>query len=80
MKHHAVSLVLVHNHPSGNPQPSESDKELTRNIVYAGAIMQIKVLDHIIIGDNRYYSFAGEGFIEMSETELIRLRRKESPS
>ncbi len=70
----AVSLVLVHNHPSGNPAPSESDKELTRSMVFAGAMMQIKLLDHIIIGDNRFYSFAGEGLIERSEAQLLKLK------
>lgn len=74
IKCHSVGLVLVHNHPSGNPQPSESDKELTRNMVYAAAMMQIKVLDHIIIGDNRFFSFAGEGLIEKCEMDMMRLR------
>ena len=74
IKSHAVSLVLVHNHPSGNPAPSESDNELTRNMVHLGVLMQIKILDHINIGDNRYYSFAGEGFIEKCEQELAKLK------
>lgn len=73
IKSHAVSLVLVHNHPSGNPSPSESDLDLTRNIVYIGSVMQIKLLDHIIIGDNRFYSFAGEGLIEKYGLELSKL-------
>jgi DNA repair protein RadC len=73
IKNHAVSLVLVHNHPSGNPAPSESDKELTRNMVYIGSMMQIKLLDHIIIGDNHYYSFAAEGVIEKHGLELSQL-------
>jgi DNA repair protein RadC len=60
---HAVSFVLVHNHPSGNPEPSQSDRELTRAIVQAGLVMNIKLADHIIIGDNRYYSFAGDGLL-----------------
>ena len=64
IKHNAVSLIFVHNHPSGSPEPSLSDKELTRELVYASGIMQIKVLDHIIIGNNTYFSFAGEGLIE----------------
>lgn len=71
----AVSLVLVHNHPSGNPAPSESDKELTRNLVYAGSMMSIKLLDHIIIGDNRFYSFAAEGLIGRCEMEYIKVRQ-----
>ena len=76
IKNHAVSLVLVHNHPSGNPEPSESDKDLTRNLVYAGSAMQIKILDHIVIGDNRFFSFAGEGMIEKCELELMKLKIK----
>jgi DNA repair protein RadC len=63
----AVSFVLVHNHPSGNPEPSQSDRELTRAIVQAGLVMNIKLADHIIIGDNRYYSFAGDGLISCYE-------------
>jgi len=64
IKRYAASLIFVHNHPSGNPEPSMSDKELTRDLVYAASIMQIKVLDHLIIGENRYFSFTGEGLIE----------------
>ena len=60
---HAVSFVLVHNHPSGRPEPSQSDCDLTKAIVQAGQVMNIKLADHIIIGDNRYYSFAGDGLI-----------------
>jgi DNA repair protein RadC len=76
IKYHAVSFVLVHNHPSGNPSPSEADTDLTRKMVYIGSMMQIKLLDHIIIGDNRYYSFAGEGIIEKCEQELSHLKSK----
>ena len=76
IRHNAASLVFVHNHPSGSPAPSESDKELTRDLVYAGAIMQIKILDHIVIGDNRYFSFAGEGLIEKYELDLLKLKMK----
>ena len=59
-----MSLIFVHNHPSGNPEPSQSDRDITKNLVNAGKVMQIKILDHIIIGDNRYLSFADEGLIE----------------
>jgi len=72
--HNAVSLIFVHNHPSGSPEPSTNDKELTRQLVYAGQIMQIKVLDHIIIGNDRYYSFAGEGLIEEYELDYLNLK------
>ncbi len=76
IKHNAVSLIFVHNHPSGNPEPSKSDKELTRDLVYAGSIMQIRVLDHIIIGNNRFFSFAGEGLIEEYELNFLNLKMK----
>jgi len=74
IKYKAVSLVFVHNHPSGNPEPSGSDKELTRDLVYAGSIMQIKVLDHIIIGNDRYFSFASEGLIEEYQMDFLNLK------
>jgi len=64
IKYNAVSLIFAHNHPSGNPEPSQSDKVITKNLVIAGKVMQIKILDHIIIGDNKYFSFADEGLIE----------------
>ena len=60
-RYNAVSLVLVHNHPSGNPEPSTADRNLTRQLAQACRLLQLNVLDHIIIGDNRYYSFAAEG-------------------
>jgi DNA repair protein RadC len=63
IRYNAVSLIFVHNHPSGNPSPSQSDKDLTHELVMASALLDLKVLDHIIIGDNKFYSFAGEGLI-----------------
>ncbi|MFC2001634.1 DNA repair protein RadC [Chloroflexota bacterium] len=74
IRQNAVSLVFVHNHPSGNPEPSTSDRELTRDLIYAGKIMRVKVLDHIIIGDNRYFSFAGEGLLEEYELDFLNLK------
>ncbi len=56
----AHGVILLHNHPSGDPSPSEEDMILTQRITEAGRLLHIKVLDHIIIGDNRYYSFADE--------------------
>ena len=76
IRHNAAGLVFAHNHPSGNPQPSASDMGLTRELVYASKVMQIKVLDHIIIGENRYYSFAGEGLIEEYEMDYLNLKLK----
>lgn len=60
----ASSLIFVHNHPSGDPAPSYNDREITKELVFSVQIMQIKVLDHIIIGNNCYFSFADEGLIE----------------
>jgi DNA repair protein RadC len=74
INHNAASLIFVHNHPSGNPEPSPNDKQVTRDLVYAGSIMQIRVLDHIIIGNNKYYSFAAEGLIEEYELDFLNLR------
>jgi len=76
IRHGAVSLIFAHNHPSGNPEPSQSDKDLTRDLVYAGSIMGIRVLDHVIIGDNKYYDFAGEGLIEEYEMDFLGLKMK----
>lgn len=73
IKFNATSLIFVHNHPSGNPEPSSSDRALTRELVFVGRVMRIKVLDHIIIGDNKYYSFAGEGLIEEYETDSMNI-------
>lgn len=76
IKNNTALLIFVHNHPSGNPEPSSSDKQLTKDLVYAGAIMRIKVLDHIIIGNNKYFSFAGEGLIEQYELDFLNLKMK----
>lgn len=57
----AVSLVCIHNHPSGDPCPSKEDRDFTKELCQAGKVMDIKVLDHIIIGDNQYFSFADKG-------------------
>ena len=76
IKRNAVSLIFAHNHPSGNPKPSQNDKEVTRDLVYAAGIMQIKVLDHIIIGNNTYFSFAGEGLIEKCELDFLNLKAR----
>jgi len=74
IKHNAACLVFAHNHPSGNPEPSKYDKEVTRDLVYAASIMRIRVLDHIIIGNNRYFSFASEGLIEEYELDFLSLK------
>jgi len=57
----AKSIILVHNHPSGNPNPSAEDRYMTKELVEAGKLIGISVVDHIIITDGRYYSFKEEG-------------------
>jgi len=57
----ASSVILSHNHPSGSPSPSMEDIRLTEKVKLAGNYIDIKVVDHIIIGDGSYYSFADEG-------------------
>ena len=57
----SVAIILSHNHPSNEPYPSKQDINLTRKIVEAGNLLNIKVLDHLIICDLRYYSFADSG-------------------
>ena len=54
----ASAVICVHNHPSGDPSPSEEDKNFTHQLIQAGSILNIKAVDHIIIGDNTYFSFA----------------------
>ncbi|MFC2021376.1 JAB domain-containing protein [Chloroflexota bacterium] len=56
-----VSVIFVHNHPSGDPTPSEDDIKLTERLAQVGEIMGIDVLDHIIIGNNKYLSLKREG-------------------
>ena len=54
------ALILLHNHPSGNPEPSTQDLKITKRLIEVGEIVGITVLDHIIIGSDNYYSFADD--------------------
>ena len=58
---HAAAVILVHNHPSGDPQPSPDDFEITKRLVEAGVVLGIPVLDHVIIGKDSWYSFRDAG-------------------
>ena len=60
VRERAASILLVHNHPSGDPAPSPEDREATRRLRKAGGIVGIAVLDHVIIGDGSFYSFREE--------------------
>jgi DNA repair protein RadC len=63
LKKKAVSLIFVHNHPSGDPKPSRNDHQLTQALIKAAKTLEIRVHDHVIIGKNGYYSFNEEGHI-----------------
>jgi len=76
LEHSAAALIFVHNHPSGDHTPSKIDKRLTRDFVFVGNILQIRVSDHIIIGDNRYFSFADAGLIQQYEDDFLKIEIK----
>lgn len=63
IKANACALIMAHNHPSGNLKPSRADEELTQKIKQAGAFLDIKLLDHLIVSSEGYYSFADEGLL-----------------
>ena len=63
---HAVHLILIHNHPSGDATPSREDVSVTRRIARAGELLGITLLDHIVIGDRQFVSFLKEGMMELT--------------
>lgn len=63
VEQHAAAIIVGHNHPSGDPAPSGTDKSLTELLVNAGQVLGIPLLDHVIIGDGRFYSFKDAGLI-----------------
>jgi DNA repair protein RadC len=74
IKHHATALIFAHNHPSGNPSPSQEDRSITRDLVYAARTVELKVLDHVIIGDNRSFSFSSQNLITQYEADYNKLK------
>ncbi len=75
LRYNATSLIFVHNHPSGDPEPSLCDREITKELVFSAKIMQLKVLDHIIIGNNCFFSFADRGLIEDYDLLFLSLNK-----
>jgi DNA repair protein RadC len=63
LENHSTSLIFCHNHPSGNLEPSDADKRITRQLKEAAAIMEIPVIDHVIVTQHGYFSFADEGLL-----------------
>ncbi len=68
VKESAASVIFLHNHPSGDPTPSQEDRILTARLVSAGEVLGIRVLDHLVIGDGRYVSFADQGWLNGAMT------------
>ena len=64
LKKNAVSVILLHNHPSGDPTPSKEDIMITKRVLEAGMLIGIDLLDHIIIGDNCFVSLRDKGFFD----------------
>src|SRR3989344_3950565 len=60
LKHSAAQIIAAHNHPSGDPKPSEDDLELTKRLVEAGKMMGIEIMDHVIVSKNSYFTFKEE--------------------
>lgn len=71
----AAAVLFVHNHPSGDPTPSREDRELTERLEEAGDLVGIRVLDHIIVGDGRYLSFADQGYMRPGDPARRSSRR-----
>ncbi len=63
LKANATNIMIAHNHPSGNTKPSQADKHMTAKIRQAGELLDIKLLDHLIITSESYYSFADDGVL-----------------
>ncbi len=70
LEYSAAALVLAHNHPSGDPSPSQSDLRLTRQLLKASDILGIRLLDHIIIGDGEFLSLAEKGYFKKGEVKM----------
>ena len=69
LNQHSAALIFAHNHPSGDPKPSQEDIAITRQLVFACRVVGITVHEHLIIGNNRYFSFADEGYISRMNRE-----------
>jgi DNA repair protein RadC len=66
---HAAAIIFVHNHPSGDPRPSEEDIAITRRLLFACEVMSIRVHEHLVVGENLTFSFADQGYIARMRRE-----------
>jgi DNA repair protein RadC len=64
IEHRAAALIFAHNHPSGDPTPSQDDTAITRQLVFACKVMGITVHEHLVVGNNQYFSFADHGYLK----------------
>lgn len=71
IKESAASVIFLHNHPSGESNPSKNDMDITERLVGACELVGVKVLDHIILGEDNYFSFAQEGLLKKVEADLV---------
>jgi len=79
VKESAAAVIFLHNHPSGDPTPSQEDRMLTARLVSAGEVLGIRVLDHLVVGDGRYVSFADQGWLtDGVSADTDRLRERSS--
>ena len=78
IKSNATALIFAHNHPSGNPNPSKYDKEITKELLFACRYAGIRVWEHIIIGDNCYFSFADKGLIEKYDKKFEEIKGRKN--
>jgi len=69
LDNYASSMILAHTHPSGNIKPSDRDQVMTKRIIETGKLLDIKVIDHLIVGNPGYFSFADEGM--MGDTKVL---------
>lgn len=67
LRRQALGIVIIHNHPSGDPSPSDCDIEVTSRVMHSGNMLGISLLDHIVIGDHRYFSFREQGLIKEND-------------
>lgn len=77
LNHHAAAVIFAHNHPSGDPKPSQDDISITRQLVFAGRVMGITVHEHIIIGSNRFFSFADHGYMNQMNQDADALMKSD---
>jgi DNA repair protein RadC len=76
LKRRAAAMIFVHNHPSGSTTPSQQDRDITRDLVFAASAVGIRALDHIIVGGDKHFSLASEGMMDRYVAEFQGLRGK----